>query len=345
MSALKFCPGCGSKILPQDRFCNDCGYTISNAGEINMPVQAGNAAPLPAASPPHANIRPPVSANQPVAPSTAVPKNPAPKTALIIVASVLMVAFLGGGGIYWWLSRDKAPDLASTNSKTSGSQQTSTATEANPVTGNVLPNASLPVSSAVDLQRASAYLPEPGLSCRFNASYPDGMSATVERVSARVVPAEAVRVSEVEITTADGTTAGYGFHYVERADGIYCVYDQTPYEIFPVLKNQLSVGQTWSQQDEFGRVVWKVVDTGATLNLGFATLKNCLLVEEDNQAVGMKTYTYYAPGMGRVAVKSSPQGEDYLKLTAFSRIDAARAAETVKKWAPNYNEIKDDPAR
>lgn len=164
----------------------------------------------------------------------------------------------------------------------------------------------------------------------------------MERVNALVVPAEAVRVSEVEIITDQGETVGYGFHYIERADGIYLVYDPTPQECSPVLKNNLTVGQTWSYGDGYGQVVSTVLDMGVRLDLGFTILSNCLLVEEDNQAFGFKKIIYYAPGMGRVLEKTSEDGADLLKLTAFSKIDPAQAAEMVKRWAPNYQEINDD---
>lgn len=245
--------------------------------------------------------------------------------------SILALAFLGGGGFYWWLSRGEDTSKVTTDGKNTVQSSANQPT-----------NQSKASAPQLDLSRASTYLPEPGLQCQFLVNYPFGTSGTMERVSARVVPAEAVRVSEVEINKEDGETAGFGFHYVERADGTYFIYDQTPMEIFPVLKNNLTIGQTWDYQDEYGQVVWKVVDMGVSLNLGFTTLKNCLLIESDNKAVDFKEIVYYAPGMGRVLERSATEGTDFLRLTAFSSMDAGQAADIVKKWAPNYADIKDD---
>lgn len=254
--------------------------------------------------------------------------------ALIILISIMLLIFAAGGGLYWWLScGEEAGKVVSTGKNSSQhTGQQNPATQQKAQTATAVP----------DLSQASTYLPKASLKCCFSAYYPDGTAGDIERITAQVVPSETVRVSEVEIHVQDGETVGYGFHYVERADGVYYIYDQTPMEIFPMLKNHLTVGQTWSHQDEFGQVVWTVMDMGVTLDLGFTTLQNCLLVEEDNQAVGLKKITYYAPGMGRVMIKSSTEGLEYLRLTAFSSMYAVEAANIVKKWATNYAIIHDD---
>lgn len=91
---------------------------------------------------------------------------------------------------------------------------------------------------------------------------------------------------------------------MERADGTYYILDNTPDEIFPVLKNNLTVGQTWNYQDESGQITWKVMDMGVNLDLGFTVIENCLIVHEDNRGVDYQALTYYAPGKGIVAVKN-----------------------------------------
>lgn len=272
-------------------------------------------------------LKQPAPAKPPEQPAPGQTSIPAAKnrSALIIIISILILIFAGGGGLYWWLSRAEDPAAMSKTGKNARQQKNAQAGAAGP-----------------DLSRAATYLPEPRLKCSFYVSYPDGTAGDMERVTARVVPSETVRVSEVELNEEGGERYGIAFHYVERADGIYYIYDDTPTEIFPVLKNNLTVGQTWKYQDEFGQVVWEVVDMGVSLDLGFTTLHNCLLLEEDNQAMGLKTITYFAPGKGRVMVKSSLEGAEYLKLTAFSSLDEKQAADTVKKWATNYAAIHDD---
>jgi hypothetical protein len=84
------------------------------------------------------------------------------------------------------------------------------------------------------------------------------------------------------------------------------------------------------------------MDMGVDLNLGFATFKDCLLVIEDNQAADFQSITYYAPGRGIVLVKNLSGTVEHYKLTNLAQLDAAQAAATVKKWSPNYAEIKDD---
>ncbi len=301
--------------MEHDRFCGDCGFdtrTPTNKeempGPVTSPEQSGPA------KPPH----------QPGAGQTSISaaKN---SRALTMMIGILVLIFAGGGGLYWWLSGGEGPAVTALAGKEAGQRDDA---------GTGAP--------APDLSRAVTYLPEPSLKCSFYVYYPDGTAGDMERVTARVVPSETVRVSEVELNEESGETYGFAFHYVERADGIYYIYDDIPTEIYPVLKNNLSVGQTWNYQDEFGTVVWEVADMGVSLDLGFVTLDNCLLLAEDNQAMGLKTITYYAPGMGRVMVRSSLEGADYIKLTGFSSLEDQQAADIVKKWAVNYAVIHDD---
>lgn len=341
MRQLRICPRCGSEIAVSDKFCGECGFdNHSISTEENTQKEKVSAAPVNAT--PHEYQKLVVSPasswsaeNQGV--STNSPnqskQSAGNKNAVIIIITILAVVFLGGWGAYWWLSQTENPAIIASipSSGQNSHQQTSAAGQASPA-----------VEEEIDLSRAETYLSQPGLMCSFHVNYPDGTSGEMERISALVVPAEAVRVSEVEINMDNGEAFGYGMHYVERADGTYCIYDQTPMEISPLLKNNLMAGQTWKYQDEYGQVIWTVMDMGVTLDLGFTRLDNCLLVEEDNQAVGLKTIIYYAPGMGRVMEKSSIEGAELLKLTSFDYIDAAQAADAVKNWATNYAEINDD---
>lgn len=261
------------------------------------------------------------------------------KNALIIMISVLALVFLGGGGLYWWLS--KADPGSNTNAPGPAVTQQPGSPGASAVGQNA---ATVPAQTApqADLSRAATYLSEPGLKCTALVNYPDGTVGVVDRISGRVVSDEAVRVSEVEVGVDRGEEFGFGFHYVERADGTYYILDDSPNEIFPVLKNNLTVGQTWNYQDEYGQITWTVMDMGVKLDLGFTVIENCLIVHEDNPAVDYQALTYYAPGRGIVAVKNPGGKDDYYKLTAITNIDTAQAADTVRKWSPNHAIIKDD---
>lgn len=340
MSDLKFCPQCGAGLVPGDMFCGDCGFDTQSPATPAASPQAPENRPVQA--PPPAAVAKQPSVEQQPAGRQFAPGGPAQplgtksggnKNALMIMIALLAVLFLGGGGLYWWFSRGEDPGKAAT--VPSATRNSGAATPA------ASPSNS-PSAATVDLSRASTYLSEPGLKCTFFVNYPDGMSGVVERTSARVVPNETVRVSEVETGVERGEAFGYGFHYVERADGTYYILDETPYQIFPALKNNLTVGQTWHYQDEFGKVTWTVEDMGVDLDLGFAVFEDCLLVKEDNQAAQYQSITYYAPGRGSVLVRDISGSVDYYKLTALTRIAAAQAAAAVKQWSPNYAEIKDD---
>lgn len=331
MNDFRFCPKCGGEILSTERFCGECGFDTQTIGTANHQPRVAQQSPV---VPESAVVNP---YKEQAVPSAALQQpqvNPqANKNALVILTTVLLVVFLGGGGLYWWFAHGE--DETNSASSQSGKQNSAAQTTLPQSTGSAK-------TAELDLSRASTYLPEAGLKCSFFANYPDGSSGPVERYSARVVPAEAVRMSDVDIINDNGEEIGFGTHYVERADGIYLVYDSVPMEISPLLKNNLMTGLSWKYEDPYGKIVWTVVDMGISLDLGFTSIQNCLLVEEDNQAVGIKKIIYFAPGMGRVMEKSSEGDTEYLKLNAFSIVDQAQAAEKVKKGSPNYQTIKDD---
>ncbi len=337
MSNLKFCPDCGAELLANDRFCGNCGFDIQSwAPPISSP-QTTEDKPVYTATPAAAqHVAPgfqPGGGQQMTAGNSENlgHKSRGNKSALFIILSLLAVLFLAGGGLYWWLSQGNDPE--------NGTSIPSSQSDGISNTDGQKTNSN---GAESDLTRASTYLSEPGLKCIFSVNYPDGTAGVVERISGLAVPNETVRVSEVEIGVDQGVDFGYGFHYVERADGTYYILDQAPNEITPLLKNNLAIGQTWNYQDEFGEINWTVVDIGVDLNLGFAVFEDCLLVKEDNQAAQFQSITYYAPGRGSVLVIDPSGSTEYYKLTSLVQIDLAQAADTIKKWCPNYYDIGDD---
>lgn len=337
MSEMKFCPDCGAQIIPNDRFCGECGFDITSSTKqpvSNQPPVTPVAGPANTIQNQTFSYQSPITQTPPTATPYQAPVNPVAgnKNALIILITILAVVFLGGGALYWWLDKGEGDPRSASNPSTEQTGAQTTPAVQQPSTSS---------TANIDLSRASTYLPEPGLKLSYFANYPDGTSGQIEHYTARVVSNEAVRVSDVDIINENGEEIGYGTHYVERPDGIYLVYDSTPMEIEPWLKNNLITGMNWRYDSEYGSIIWTVMDMGVTLDLGFTKLENCLLVEEDNQAVGFKKIIYFAPGAGRV-LERSPGGGDLLTTTALSRIDQTQAAQMVKKWSPNYGIIKDD---
>lgn len=363
MSELKFCPGCGAPLTPGDRFCGECGFDINSMTKKPAAPAAPATPNRPAAPPPAAptyqqpqqqSYQPPQNPAAPYAPSAptmgraasmsgrssaSLGTNPGgSKNALIIMVSVLVILFLAGGGIYWWLSKDQPGG----NTGAPGQGVTQNGSPAANAGGQNEPSVPAQTAPQADLSRAATYLSEPGLKCTFFVNYTDGMSGIVDRISGQAVPNESVRVSEVEVGIDMGEEYGFGFHYVERADGTYYIMDVSPFEIYPVLKNNMTVGQTWSYDSEYGSIKYEVMDMGVDLDLGFAKFENCLLLLEDNQAVGHQSITYYAPGRGSVYVIDPGGAFEYYKMTGMTKVDLAEAANTITKWCPNYYDIKDD---
>ncbi len=371
MSGHKFCPGCGSNLVAGDRFCGECGFDLASlatnspesktntdnlvaptaytAGEVSSPVRNYEPTSQSQITSPTRNYEP-TPQTQMTSPMEAyeqkggnmgsnlgsnVGSNKGP---LIIMISLLILLFLAGGGLYWWFSSRESGGQPSNVISPNGNSDNINMPIA---TENTAEDGNTP-SSLVDLSRAATYLSKPGLKATFHVNYPDGMAGIVDRISGSAVPDKTVKVSDVEIGIERGEEYGFGFHYVERADGTYYIMDSSPYEIFPVLKNNLTTGQTWNYQDEYGQIVWTVLDMGVDLDLGFMKFSDCLLLHEDNQAVGWETITYYAPGYGNVLVTSPGGNLEYYRMTDMDNIDLAGAVEIIKKWCPNYQNIKDD---
>ena len=255
MSNLKFCPECGAEIAPTDRFCGDCGFdtqkTLSTTSA--QTVKKPEATVFPSAG---VNQSSPTTAPAPQNPLRSEPRQPAGnqfgsggslspplgtkpggnKNALLIMISLLAFLFLGEAVCTGGSARAKSRQISSVPS-TSQQQNSGAAT---PITQNNGTSSAQPAQPepnvAVDLSRAAAYLSDPGYKYTAFVNYPDGTAGVVERISAQIVSDEAVRVSEVETGVERGETFGYGFHYVERPDGTYYILDESPYEIYPVLK-------------------------------------------------------------------------------------------------------------
>lgn len=321
---VKFCAKCGGRMSLDDRFCGNCGFD-TQAERNSEPV-------------PSFTLQ---QQMQPMVGDAGTAANGRAKhKAVVLAACCLMGALLLGGGVYWWISQKKSPPAEAAevagSSAAQGTDVTRQTDALNPSTGQDTEG------TALDLTKAATYLSESGLVCTFNVHYPDGTAGIVTRTSGQVAPGKTIRVSEVETGTEQGEEFGFGVHYAERADGIYGIYDDLPYESTPLLKNELTTGQTWKYQTEYGDIVWTVLDMGVELDLGFRVFKDCLVVQENNQAVEFQSITYYSPGVGSIYVIDPSGSTEFYRMTALEKTDAAQAAAVIQKWCPNYSVIEDD---
>lgn len=308
MSEARFCPKCGTRLEPSERFCSECGLDINALSDEPQDIQETKKSQ---------NFQPQVNAQK-----------SSSKKAVVIVAVVLVLLFLIGGGLYRWFSDGRGGNIISNNNSTNTGQTEQTTEE-------------FQTEETVDLTRAATYLQAANTKCTVNVNYQDGFVGTLERISGKVVSQYEVIVSDVEIVDNGNESYGYGTHYVERTDGTYIIYDSSIYELSPLLKNNLTIAKTWTFETEYGNIDWKVMDMGITLDLGFAKIPNCLVIEENNQVVGLRTIQYYAPGFGKVFEKSADGGLELYKVTSYSQISEDEAQNAIKTWATNYAEIKD----
>ena len=311
-----FCQNCGNQVSPEDRFCENCGFQISPRDQA-APAQ-------PPRDIPSRDIPPSYTATK--------PRNKKPG---VFIVSILVLAVIFAGGFYWWISRDKGDEMSDKRPGTIQEEDKLEPAESDPSPSEEL-------DPVLDLTKASTYLSNPGLNLTFFVNYPDGQSGIVNRISSRVVDHESVKVTELELGIERGEEFGFGSHFVERVDGTYVIYDFIPDEISPILKNNLTIGSTWDYVTEYGDTIWTVVDMGVTLDLDFAIFHNCIIVREENQAVGFQSLSYYSPGFGIIYVVS-PEGEfEYYRVTEIDEISEDEAKEKIIQWCPNYIYIKDD---
>jgi len=347
MDDIKFCPSCGGKIDKDDKFCEECGFNLEsykaslgneNPGErFEKEDLIQNTDKFRKINEDFVPIEKEVIEEDTYVNYEKPKKGKTP----IIIASVLILVFLIGGGIYILLDKkDKEKNNNIVETPTTLATEEIKNNDDDPIIDEPEKEKENDIIE-VDLTRASTYLAEAGTKFTAFVNYPNGLSGIVNRISGLVVPNEKVRVSEVETGIERGEDFGFVFHYVERVDGTYYILDDSPNEIFPVLKNNLSIGQSWDYKSEFGDIIWTVMNMGVDLDLGFNKFENCIVVEENNKAADFISYTYYAPGKGTVYV-ADPGGGDLYKLTAMESIGLEEAGELIMKWSPNYLDIDDD---
>lgn len=235
----------------------------------------------------------------------------------IILAVLLVLA--AAGGIYLWFDGSSAQTAAKNKQDL---------------------NHEKPVNNkAAALKDAVSYLPKTGLNIEFTMSYPGGDPGTMQRITAQIVP-DVASVSELELMEYKQKQYGYVYHYFPEEDGVYLVYDQSPEDAIPILKNNLHPGLSWAYKDKDSSTVWRVLKMGEKLDLGFVVLDNCMLIEEQSDAVKFKKIIYYAPGIGRVMETTADKDECLMIMTSLGTMESGQAAKKMKKWASNYQVVE-----
>ncbi len=199
-------------------------------------------------------------------------------------------------------------------------------------------------TATYDLTKAASYLPMLGLRLTYLIENPSGLSKVIKISTAKVIPHEAIVVSEAAWEEEGSLESAFGIHYVQKNDGIYLIldkyYDTVSAEMNPHLMDNLTTGRSWKRETEYENSVRTVMATGADVDMGFKVLNNCLIVREDNHHYEYYVLSYYAPGYGLIKTENRLDGFVYRKLLSIEHIDQETAEQEVKKWCPNYDKIE-----
>jgi len=359
MNQLKTCRQCGAQIDAGAKFCSYCGFKHAAAAQAQQ-VQNKESRPQPGGQrlqrPPagqqqRQNIQPPPGGhpgynsgvpqggasqgnnqynsypgyqnggqgNMP----PAYPQQQSRKSPVGIIIVLLLVLIAGGAFAYKTF-------LAPGQNIPAGSG------------GNTSPVANLLdlVKGAVkyDLSKPETYLPEPNLKMTYYEMYPDGDEGTLDLITANIIPN--APVSDVGMFK-DGFGDVYAAvsHYFKKADGIYYIFDEEPYNSYQILPGVIQQGASWVYSSEYGNMVYTIKQLGATCTLDCGTFEDCLVVEEDNQVFEMKDLAYYAPGMGVILRQSVPDGANIYQLTSYQTLSAAEAQSVLLQYSYNHEKI------
>lgn len=317
--AQKFCSNCGALLSAGACFCEECGHPVAA-----MPgqVRENSHSPLPAEQ------------------QSAVPRS---RLLMGGVAAVLIVAIVAAGFFGWRLYRSNRPgrnELPSSVVKDSGNPQAkpvaNTESTGSSQANNDSPGKSGSKTTGPDLARPETYLPQPGKKYVYFQTYPDGDKGEVEKVTARV--SDRTLVSTVEFANSElyNETSIFSEHFLARADGVYSIRDESPGQADLWLKRGLAAGQGW----EAGGITVVIKETGASCDLGFTKIENCLVVEKHYKAgVEHSEVAYIAPGYGEVLVSVAPNGSVFKKLTKIIPVNEQQASDIVRSNAPNLNKL------
>jgi len=261
---------------------------------------------------------------------SSIPPRPAvgarKKRPVAVIGASLIGVLVLAGCLYFFVFRDQPGDIGIPDNPSSqaeaGGAVSETASEA----------------GQQGLQGAD-YLPTPGMKLDYYERFIDGTEGPCTRYVAKLSPK--IPASEVHIFV-DGNNEEFAWvsHYIQKEDGIYIVDDYNVFEHIKVLPAVIREGDTWTREWPEGAMVMTVVAVGVNCELDFTTLKNCVVIHNDNQAVGFDVLQYYAPGMGLVKEESPDGNQVNMEVTAYQQLSAEEAANIVGKHASQVSQLE-----
>lgn len=171
-----------------------------------------------------------------------------------------------------------------------------------------------------------AYLPKPSMRYTFQAWYQDGDSEKFD-VVAGVIPGFSI-VTSVDIYEQ---SEAFTQHFVDGPDGVYVFSDEEFNENSALwIPFNAKVGDSW----DVDGVPVKIIKLGASCDLGYKKLDNCIVMEIDYSEAGVIYTSYIAPGIGTVLMTDKESGNLRMKLLDAVPISGQEASGIVKQYSP-----------
>lgn len=322
----KFCTRCGEPMEEGMRFCVHCGFEADGTDPCgSQPVDGDQQVHQDRHTTPDKDYKQDEQDYRPRDSNSGIPPLPETrkKRPVVIIVGILIAALALTVGYYFVYLDDPCimgdPDIIPSQ------------------TGDV--NAGQGPEAPHQEILGSDYLPVPGLKLDYYERFVDGDEGPMTRFAAKLSPK--ILVSEADVFV-DGNNEEFAWvtHYIQEEDGIYMVDDNIVKEQIKVLPAAVEEGATWTQQWPEGALVMTIIAVGVNCELDFTTIKNCVLIEMDNQAVGIKTLQYYAPGMGLVKEESPDGNQVTMEVTAYQQIGTGEAEAAVRKHAHQVTQLE-----